>query len=427
MGIIGLIALLVFMALGMPIALCMGLIGFIGLAATTTMEAGLFRVGTAFWTMTANYTLACLPFFILMGYFAAVSGLTADAYNGARKWLARLPGGLAMTTIWGCAGFAACTSSSLACCITMANIALPEMRQHGYDDKLITGSIASGGTLGPLIPPSGIFVIYGILTEESIGKLFFAGIFPGILLATLYMITIWIWCKINPKLGPPGPKTSWREKLVSIKDLWGILLLFLVVMGGIYSGVFTPTEAASGGALAALLMALARGRLTKANIVEGFKDTFRTVGMVYPLIIGATLFGYFMAASGVGQALASFVSGLNLPTTAILIFIMLVFIILGTAMETMPMMILLVPILLPCLVTMGVDLIWFGVMMALMVEMGTISPPTGMNQFVMSSVARVPLTTVWVGVLPFCGSVCVCVAFLLAFPQIALFLPYTMR
>jgi len=427
-GILGSIALLVFMALGLPIGVSMGAVAVVGLALVTNVEAAFSRLGHTAFSMTANYFTAVIPLFVFMGELAFVSGLTREAYSTAYKWFGRLPGGLAMATIGGCAGFAAVCGSSEATALTIGSVALPEMRKHKYDPRLATGCIAAGGTLGILIPPSMAFVLYGLITEQSIGKLFLAGILPGILLASLFVITIFIWAKRNPLLGPAGPKTSWRVKITALKDIWGVMILFLLVMGGIYGGIFTPTEAAAAGAFSAFLIALGRRRLTKQNILTSLMNTLRTTGMVFVIIIGAVLFGYFMAASGLTTALTEFVVSLHLPPTGMLICILAFYLILGTAMDEYAMVLITMPVLFPVILGLGFDPIWFGVLVVIMMEMAMVSPPVGMTVFVISGIARdVPMYTVFRGAMVFAAAMALCIAILIAFPQIALFLPNAMK
>jgi len=427
-GILGGIALLVFMALGLPIGVSMGAVAVVGLALVTNVEAALSRLAHTAFSMTANYFTAVIPLFVFMGELAYISGLTREAYSAAYKWLGRLPGGLAIATIGGCAGFAAVCGSSEATALTMGSVALPEMRRHKYDPRLATGCIAAGGTLGILIPPSMAFVLYGLITEQSIGRLFLAGIFPGILLASLFMITIFIWAKRNPSLAPGGPKTSWREKLTAFKDIWGVVILFLVVMGGIYGGILTPTEAAAAGAFSAFLIALVRRRVTRQNVITSFMNTLVVTGFVFVIIIGAVLFGYFMAASGLTTALTEFVVGLPFSRVGILIFILAFYFILGTAMDEYAMVLITMPVLFPVILSLGFDPIWFGVLVVIMMEMAMVSPPVGMTVFVIKGIARdVSMYTVFWGAMVFSGAMAVCIAILIAFPQIALFLPNAMK
>lgn len=427
-GILGGILLFVFIALGLPIGVSMGAVAVVGLALVTNVEAALSRLAHTAFSMTANYLTAVIPLFVFMGELAYISGLTREAYSATYKWLGRLPGGLAMATIGGCAGFAAVCGSSEATALTIGSFALPEMRQHKYDPRLALGSIAAGGTLGILIPPSMAFVLYGLITEQSIGKLFLAGVFPGILLASLFMITIYIIAKRNPLMGPAGGETSWREKLTAFRDIWGVVILFLVVMGGIYGGILTPTEAAAAGAFSAFLIALVRRRVTRQNVITSFMNTLIVTGFVFVIIIGAVLFGYFMVASGVSIALADFVSSLPVSPLGILICILILYVILGCLMDAFAMVLITMPILYPVVLSLGFDPIWFGVLIVIMMEMGMITPPIGMNVFVIKGIARdVPMYTIFEGAFPFVLAMAVCVAIVIAFPQIALFLPNVMK
>jgi len=427
-GILGGVALFFFIALGLPIGVSMGAVAVVGLAAVTNMEAAFSRLAHTAFSMTANYLTAVIPLFVFMGELAYLSGLTREAYSATYKWLGRLPGGLAMATIGGCAGFAAVCGSSEATALTIGSFALPEMRKHKYDSRLALGSIAAGGTLGILIPPSMAFVLYGLITEQSIGKLFLAGILPGILLASLFIGTIYLLAKLNPLMGPAGGETSWREKLSAIKDLWGVLILFLVVMGGIYGGILTPTEAAAAGAFSAFLIALFRRKLTRQNLVVAFMNTLRVTGFVFVIIIGAVLFGYFMATSGVSTALADFIISLPFPPVLILISILVLYLILGCLMDAFAMVLITMPILYPLVLGLGFNPIWFGVLIVIMMEMGMITPPIGMNVFVIKGIARdVPMYAIFEGAFPFVIAMAVCVAIIIAFPQIALFLPNAMK
>ena len=427
-GILGGIALFFFIALGLPIGVSMGAVAVVGLAAVTNVEAAFSRLAHTSFSMTANYLTAVIPLFVFMGELAYVSGLTREAYSATYKWLGRLPGGLAMATIGGCAGFAAVCGSSEATALTIGSFALPEMRQHKYDPRLAVGSVAAGGTLGILIPPSMAFVLYGLITEQSIGKLFLAGVLPGILLALLFMITIYILAKSSPFMGPAGGETSWREKLSAVKDIWGVLILFLVVMGGIYGGILTPTEAAAAGAFSAFVIALIRRKVTRQNLVTSFMNTLRVTGFVFVIIIGAVLFGYFMAASGVSMALADFIISLPFPPLFILISILILYLVLGCLMDAYAMVLITMPILYPLVLGLGFDPIWFGVLIVIMMEMGMITPPIGMNVFVIKGIARdVPMYAIFQGAFPFVIAMALCVSIIIAFPQIALFLPRAMK
>lgn len=330
-----------------------------------------------------------------------------------------------MATTGACAAFAAVCGSSSATAMVMVSISLPEMRKRKYDHGFALGSIASGGTLGILIPPSAAFILYGIITEQSIGKLFLSGILPGILLTALFMIFIYIWVKRNPTLGPGGSKFSWRERLISLKTVWTVLTLFVVVMGGIYSGIFTVNEAAGIGVFVAFLIALVRRRLTRANIVASLMNSLRATGMIFVLIIGAMLFNYFLALSGVTTALADFITSLPVPPIGIIIGILILYLILGCLMDAFAMLLILVPVVYPVVVGLGFDPIWFGTITVIMVETGLITPPIGLNVFIISGMARdVPITSIYRGITPFIIAALVCVAIVVAFPQIALLVPY---
>jgi len=333
-----------------------------------------------------------------------------------------------MATIAGCAGFAAICGSSIATTTTIGAVALPEMRSYKYAPTLSIGSIAAGGTMGILIPPSAGFILYGIINEESIGKLFMAGIFPGILLSLLFMLTIYLLVKRNPDLAPAAPKISWRESIGAVKHFWGVALLFLIVMGGIYSGIFTPTEAAAVGALCTFVIALIRGKLNKAALARVFLSMLGTTGMVFLILIGAIFFGYFLAASRLTIAMADLVVALPLPPLIILLTILFLFLILGCVMDPFAMLMIVVPILVPIIKNMGYDPIWFGVLTVIMMELGMITPPVGMNVFIMKGVAGdVSMHVIFKGLFPFVLAMCVCVALIVIFPQIALFLPETMH
>jgi C4-dicarboxylate transporter DctM subunit len=427
-GIVGVSALFIFMLLGMPIGLTMGLIGFLGLIFISGPDAALVRLGLTAFSSTNSYLISLLPLFTLMGEFAFASGITRDAYYAGYKWIGHRPGGLAMATIGGCAAFAAVCGSSIATSATIGSAALPEMRRYKYNPSLATGSVAAGGTLGILIPPSMGFILYGLITEQSIGKLLISGVLPGILLSILFLITILIWAKLDPKAGPRGPKSSWRDRLIILKDVWAVLVLFLIVIGGIYSGVFTATEAAGIGTFCAFFIAVIRRKLTKQNIMTSFRATLRTTGMIFVLIICAQLFSYFVAVSRLSAALTGFIGGLAIPPLGILMAILLLYIILGCIMEVFSAMLITMPILFPIIVTLGFDPIWFGVITVIMLEMGLITPPIGMNVFVIAGMAQdIPMYTIFRGIWPFVIAMTVCIALLIAFPQIALFLPYAMK
>jgi len=426
-GIIGIFVLFGLMLLGMPIGLAMGLTGFLGIYAISGTDAALIRLALTAFSTTNSYIISLLPLFTLMGELAFISGITQDAYYAGYKWIGYRPGGLAMATIAGCASFAAVCGSSIATAATMGSAALPEMRRYNYNPSLSTASVAAGGTLGILIPPSMGFVLYGLLTEQSIGKLLISGILPGILLSLLFIIVIMIWTKIDPKAGPSGPKFSWSEKFTALKNVWPVFLLFFLVIGGIYTGIFTTTEAAAIGTFCTFLIALGKRKLNKENLILSFNATLRTTGMIFVLIICAQIFSYFIAVSRVSASLASFIIGLPVPPIGILIAVLILYLLLGCVMEVFSAMLIITPIIYPMIIELGFHPIWFGVITVIMLEMGLITPPVGMNVFVIAGIARdVPMYTIFKGIWPFVFAMAICIVLLILFPEIALFLPYRM-
>jgi tripartite ATP-independent transporter DctM subunit len=427
-GLLGIGVLFLLLASGIPVGFAMGLVGFLGFGYLTTVNASLSIMGIVPYSTCAAYDMSVLPLFILMGQFALHGRLTGNLYSAGHKWLGHLPGGLAMATIGASAGFAAISGSTVASSATMAEVALPEMKRYKYAPSLAAGCVAAGGGLGILIPPSGILIIYGILAEESIGKLFAAGVIPGVILSALHMLTIYILVKTNPRLAPATPRASWREKIIALKDTWQVLLLFAVVMGGIWTGAFTVTEAAAIGAIGALFLALANRGLTWRNLGPSLKQTTQTTAMIFTIIIGAMLFGYFLSVTRLPMELADWIVGLGLSRYIVLTIIIVTFIVLGCVMDSLAMVLLTMPIFLPVVGSLGFNTIWFGVIVILVVEMGVITPPVGMNVYVISGVARdIPLEVIFRGIFPFLISDIVCTAILIVFPQIALFLPSLLK
>jgi C4-dicarboxylate transporter, DctM subunit len=426
-GGIGLVVLFAILATGLPIGIAMALVGFIGYGLIAGFPAALIQLQTVPFTNVASYTLTIIPLFILMGEFAFHAGFITGAYNAAHKWLGQLRGGLALTTIAGCAGFAAICGSSMATASTMTSIAYPEMKRYQYDSKLALGAIACGGTLGILIPPSNTMVIYAIFAEVSVGKLFMSGIFPGILMALMMMLTVVIWTKISPSAGPSGSKSTLKDKITSIKSIWPVVILAVIVLGGIWSGIMTAMEAAGVGALATFLIGLLLKKITFQNVISSLRATIKTTAMIFIVLIGAMIFNYFIVMSGVPNQLAAFVGNLSLPPIAILICIIIVYFFLGMMMDTMAMTVLTLPIFLPVLTGLGYDLIWFGIVFVIMGEMAMVTPPIGMNVFVISGMVKdVPMYTIFRGIFPFIAAMLVCLIIVIAFPQIALFLPESM-
>jgi C4-dicarboxylate transporter DctM subunit len=427
-GYISIVVLVILLFSGIHIGVVMGMIGFLGISYISGWDGGFAVLRTVPFTTFANYSMSVVPLFILMGAFCFYSGVSKELYDSVHKWLGQLRGGLAMATVGACALFAAISGSSLATAATMGSVALPEMKRYRYDPALATGSIAAGGTMGILIPPSIPLVIYGILTNESIGKLLLAGIIPGILEAFFYIITIYILCLWRPYLGPPGPKSSLIDKVVSLKAIWAVIVLFILVIGGIYFGVFSPTEAAGVGSCGACVFALMRKRLSWRNFQESITSSIKTTAMIFTIFLGAMILGYFFAVTRLPFEMASFIGGLPVNRYAILILILIVYLFLGCIMDSLAMILLTVPIFYPLIKTLGFDPIWFGIIIVRAMEIGMITPPVGLNVFIIKGVAQdVPMYTIFRGVVPFLIADLCHVTLLIAVPQLATFLPGLMK
>jgi C4-dicarboxylate transporter DctM subunit len=423
-GVLGILLMFVLLAMGMYIGIAMSLVGLLGLCFLVGWPAGSSILGITPLAEGSSYTLSVIPLFVLMGQFAFRSGISSDIFKSVYAWLGHFRGGLAMATIMACSGFAAICGSSLATGATMGMVAIPEMDKYNYDPRLSTGCIAAGGTLGILIPPSIGFVLYGILTEQSIGKLFMAGIIPGVLLSALFLFVVYIQCRLNPKLGPRGPATSVMTKIKSLRGIWGMLTLFVIVIGGIYFGIFTPTEAAGVGAFGAFIFALLRKRLTWSVFVECLMETGRTTALIFLIIIGANIFSSFLGISRIPMELADFIAGLHMPRLLILALIILIYVALGCVMDCYAIMILTVPIIFPVIQAMQFDPIWFGVLMVIVLEIGLITPPVGLNVFVLKTAApMVPLGTIFKGIWPFMIAAIAAIFMITFFPEIATYLP----
>lgn len=422
-GLLGTLVLIAVLFSGMAVGICMALIGFLGMAYVSNIGAGLAIMGTTPYATAASYTNSVIPLFVLMGAFCFYSGLSRELYYAAYRWIGRLPGGLAMATIAACAGFAATTGSSMAEAATMGQIAIPEMRRHNYSPAFAAGTVAAGGTLGILIPPSVGFIVYGIIAEQSIGKLFIAGIFPGLLLSFLFMVQIYIRCKLNPRLGGGVEAFTWAERLRSITGIWGMLFILLLVIGGIYGGIFTPTEAGAVGAFGTFCIALLRRQLNWSNFSGALFEMGRVTAMVFLILIGAMIFNAFLTVSRLPMMLSDLIIAFQVPPYATLAIILLIYIPLGMLMESLSMLVLTIPIFVPILVALGFDPIWTGVLIVVMMEMGLLTPPVGLNCYVIAGIARdVPLGTIFRGITPFVITQAICVVLLVAFPQISMFL-----
>ena len=426
-GVVGMAALLVLLFLRMPIGIAMALVGAIGIAFLNSPDAALHILGSYPYSHGAVQALSVIPLFVLMGNFAVVSGMSGDLFAAAYAWMGHRRGGLASATVLACAGFAALSGSSVASAITMGRVTLPEMRKYSYDPRLATGVVAAGGTLGILIPPSTVLVIYGILTEQSIGKLFMAGFLPGLLLTALFMITVVIVCAVRPDFGPPGPRAAVRERWAALRRAGAFFLVLVATIGGMYAGVFTVTEASGVGAGLTLAHAILRRKLTWAGLSDALLQTVRTTAMVFLILIGAHIFSPFLALSRIPSDLADMLIALALPSEAVLAVILAAFIFLGMFLEGFAMLVLTIPIVFPIIIALGYDPIWFGIIMVIVLEMGLISPPVGINVFVVKGVAEdVPMGRIFAGIMPFWLAMLACVLILVAFPEIALVLPNSM-
>ena len=429
-GVIGLTAMMVLAFLRVPISFAMGIVGIVGyaymrdwnwLVAFATAQTKIYETGR-------NYTLSVVPLFILMGNFVTRAGMSQELFRAAYAFIGHLRGGLAMATIWASAGFGGICGSSIATAATMAKVAYPSMKRFGYSDRLAAGVIAGGGTLGIMIPPSTIMVIYGVFTETNIGKLFMAGILPGILGAVLLCGAVVYMTWRDPASGPPGERSRWRERWRALKDVWGVAVLFLFVMGGIYGGLFTATEGAGMGAVGAMVFAMLRGALTLHTLYAALLESARTTAMLFLILIGALMFAEFVNITTMPKDLTAFVTSFNVNPIMVVAAICAIYVVLGTAMEELSMILLTIPVFFPVIVQLGFDPVWFGIIIVCVVEIGLISPPVGMNMFVLKTLLpEVSTGTVFSGVMPFMWADVVRLAILVAFPWISLWLPSMMR
>jgi len=427
-GLIGFAILFVFLfVFGLPVGIGMALVGFAGLWCLVSESAAFAKLAIVPLQTVSSYDMAVFPLFMFMAHVLFVSGISRDLYDLVAKWLGRLPGGLAMATIGACAVFAAMSSSAIATAVTMGLVALPEMKRYNYQPELAIGAICLGAPLGILIPPSNVFITYALITETSIGKLFIAGIVPGVIAAVLYMITIYILCRRNPNLGPRGPSYSLREKIRAFGNSAEALGLVVLVLGGLMIGWFTPTEAGAVGAFGAIILSLIRRRLNWQGFRKALVETVKTTGMIYLIMIGAFIFNYFLAVTTIPFWLADFIKGLPVPPLIVMGCIIVMYLLLGTFMDELTMMLLTVPIFFPMVLALGFDPIWFGVIITKMVMMGGYSPPYGLVLFTVAGIAPdVPMGTIYKSVLPFVVADVVHVALLLFVPAVVLFLPSIM-
>lgn len=421
---LSLILLLVLLAIGTPIAVSLAATGFVGLVLLRGVDIAINPFGLLPFSTVATWTLIVVPLFVLMGELAYGGRISEDAFRASRNWLGHLPGGLAISAIAACAAFACACGSSMATAVTMGRLSIPQMKKAGYDDRLATGSVAAGGLLGIMIPPSVPFVIYGLITDESIGRLLIAGIIPGICTAIIFGATVFLQVKKNPAIAPVTQPAPWKDKVDSLKTAWSPFVLFFIVIGGIYFGVFTPTEAAAAGALAAFIFVLFRAKKRFSVIKTCAADTARTTGMIFMIFIGAAIFSMFINLSGLPAWLVELATSLAAPRIVTLSLILLVYIPLGMFLDPMSMILITLPLTYPIVKALGFSGIWFGVMIVKMIEIANITPPVGLNVYVIKGIApEVPIESIFRGISWFIVAEIVVVVLLVAFPQLALWLP----
>ena len=424
-GLLGILALLILLFLGVHIGMAMVIVGFLGVILVTgNVNSAMGYLKSVPFTTSATFNLSVIPMFVLMGQIAYYAGISGDLYNFCHKFLGRIRGGLAVATIAACSGFAAICGSATATTATMGIVCLPEMDKYGYKDTLSCGAISAGGTLGILIPPSTGFILYGTAAEVAVGKMFMAGIFPGIVLAVLYAVTVIIICTIDKDAGPKGPKVSMREKIQSLPGVVPILILFALVLGGIFLGWFKHNEGGAIGAFGAFVFMIIRKKATFKNIVAALYDTIKTTAMIFLIMIGAYIFGYFLTVSRMPSELAAWAASLDVSPWVILIAVLLVYAVLGCFVDSLPLIVLLVPIFLPIVTELGFDRIWFGVLMVMIMQLGLITPPVGMCCYVMAGVAKkTPLQRIFAGTAPFIISLTIGVIIVMVFEPLSTWLP----
>lgn len=427
-AIIGIVVMLLIMFLRLPVGFAMALAGFLGISYFLSPQAAFHILATDIWGQFSSYGLSVIPLFIFMGYICFNSGISVRLYDTAYKWVGQVRGGIAMATIVADEFFAAICGSNTATAATMGTVALPQMKKYGYDPVLSTGTVATGGTLGVVIPPSVVLIVIGLQTEQSIAKLFLGGIFPGIVLGTLFLITIYILCRWKPQLGPAGAKTSLKEKIAAFPGILEVLVLFVLVLGGLYAGWFTPTEAGAAGAFGAIVIALVRREFTWQRFTKSILETLRTSCMVMVLVTGAVIFGRFLTATRLPFFLADWASALPIPPVSILAVVLFIYLVGGCLMDALGFLVVTIPIFFPLLIALGYDPIWTGIMLMMVTTVGAITPPVGVNVYVVKGlVPDIPLETIFKGVSFFLVACILSLILLVVFPQIALFLPSLMK
>jgi tripartite ATP-independent transporter DctM subunit len=428
-GLAGIAALMaVIFLFRMPVGFAMALVGYLGFALVVNPRAALNMVGGSLWQTFSSYGLTVIPFFILMGNICFAAGLSERIYRAAYTWIGHVRGGVAMATVMACAGFAAICGSNAATAATMSTVALPEMRRFGYDNALSTGSVACGATLGVVIPPSVVLILIGLSTGDSIARLFFAALIPGLILTGLFVATVWVVCRVQPGAGPRGPRMGWKEKLASLPGSVEMLLLFALIMGGLFAGWFTPTEAGAAAAFFALVISLAGRHLTWKKFLGAVDDSIRMSCMILVIVAGAVIFGRFLTITRIPFEAAEWITGLPIPRGVILVLMLLLFAVGGAIMDALGLLMIMIPIFYPVAVKLGYDPLWFSVVITVITTMGAVTPPVGVNAFVVAAMSRdVPMTTVFRGVSYFLFSFAACIGIMMAFPATATLLPALLR
>jgi C4-dicarboxylate transporter DctM subunit len=422
-GLIGLVLVLALFFTGIELGFAMAVVGFLGFSYVVSFKAGLNLLAKDVFDVLSSYGFTVIPLFIFMGQIAFNAGIAKRLYDAAYKFIGHIPGGLAMATVGGATAFKAICGSSPATAATFASVAVPEMDRYGYSKKLSTGIVASVGTLGILMPPSVTLIVFGIITEQSIGKLFLAGLIPGLLIAFFFILIIGVWCRIDPALGPKGQKSSWKDRINSIPEVLWVGIIFVLVVGGLMKGFFTPTEAGSIGTFAVLLLSIVKKDLTWKGYVKSIQESLRTACMVLMLIVGSTILGHFLAVTKIPMQAADWVIALNFPRELTMVIIVLIYLLGGSFIDDLAFMILATPIFYPVILKLGYDPIWFGMIIGITVMIGVVIPPVAINVFVVKNITKVPFGVIYRGVYPFLISLVVCALLLFLFPPLALYLP----
>jgi tripartite ATP-independent transporter DctM subunit len=422
-GLIGLALLLVMFLSGMELGFSMALLGFLGFSYIVSTKAGLSLLAHDIFDASTSYGYTVVPVFMFMGMVAFNAGIARQLYLSAYRFLGHIPGGLAMATIGGASAFGSITGSPTATTATFASVAIPEMDRYDYDKRLSSGVVAASGCLGPLIPPSNPLIVYGIITEQSIGKLFTACLIPGLIVSSLFLLIVYGWCRINPNIGPKGERSSWRERMSSLRKAAPVVIIFIVVVGGLMIGLFTPTEAGGVGAFSVALLCFIKREINWKGLVKSVIETLRASCMVLILILGSIIFGHFIAVTKIPMAAANWIAALPLDRHVILVLIGLVYLVGGSFIDDLAFLVLATPIFYPVVLKLGFDLIWFGIFLQLVIMIGVIIPPVAINVFIVKNIAKVPLSVVYLGTLPFLIGLAICACLILLFPQITLFLP----